>query len=114
MSIDEFDNEFYVEDCKPLLEACIPSLYILNPFRITGLNVEASIREIKRRIDDLKSAYEMKDAESENNEYREEQPQIKWGQTNAEKRYIGYFERDNSNTSPPGHQHAGERRFSKA
>lgn len=52
-------------DCKPLLAACTPQVYIHNAFRITGLPVDASTRDIKRRVDDLKAAAEMGDDEDE-------------------------------------------------
>ena len=52
-------------ECKALLDACTPLVYIHNAFRITGLAVDASTRDIKRRIDDLKAAEEMGDAEEE-------------------------------------------------
>ena len=51
--------------CKALLEACTPRVFINNAFRITGITVDASTRDIKRRIDDLKAAEEMGDAEDE-------------------------------------------------
>ena len=53
------------EECKALLDACAPHLYINNAFRISGLPVDATMRDIKRRIDDLKSAEEMGDLEDE-------------------------------------------------
>lgn len=52
-------------ECKPLLEACTPQLYRNNAFRIVGLPVDASTRDIKRRIDDLKAAEEINDATDE-------------------------------------------------
>lgn len=52
-------------DCKPLLAACTPLVYRKNAFRITGLQVDASARAVKRRIDDLKHAEELGDAEEE-------------------------------------------------
>lgn len=52
-------------ECKTLLSACTPLVYAHNAFRITGLHVDASVRDIKRRIDDLKAAAEMGDAEDE-------------------------------------------------
>jgi TPR repeat protein len=52
-------------DCKTLLDACTPLVYRHNAFRITGLVVDASTRDIKRRIDDLRHAEEMGDAEEE-------------------------------------------------
>lgn len=53
------------QHCKPLLAASTPTVYRHNAFRITGLTVDATPREIKRRIDDLKAAEEMGDAEDE-------------------------------------------------
>ncbi len=52
-------------ECTTLLIACTPQIYAQNAFRITGLLVDAPIRDIKRRIDDLKAAAEMGDAEDE-------------------------------------------------
>lgn len=52
-------------DCKPLLAACTPLVYVHNAFRITGLPVDASTRDIKRRVDDLKAAAEMGDDDDE-------------------------------------------------
>ncbi len=51
--------------CEPLLAVCTPDVYRYNAFRITGLAVDASPREIKRRIDELKAADEMGDAADE-------------------------------------------------
>ena len=42
-----------------------PAVYRENAFRITGLSVDATPREIKRRIDDLKAVEEMGDADEE-------------------------------------------------
>jgi hypothetical protein len=53
------------DECQLLLDACTPHVYRQNAFRITGLLPDASIRDIKRRIDDLKHADEMGDAEEE-------------------------------------------------
>lgn len=52
-------------ECKALLDACTPQVYVHNAFRISGLAVDASARDIKRRIDDLKHAEELGDAETE-------------------------------------------------
>lgn len=52
-------------ECKALLDACTPLVYVHNAFRISGLAVDASARDIKRRIDDLKHAEELGDAEAE-------------------------------------------------
>lgn len=53
------------EECICLLDACTPQLYRQNAFRITGLLVDSSTREIKRRIDDLKNAAECGNAREE-------------------------------------------------
>lgn len=53
------------ERCKPLLDASTPSVYRRNAFRITGLPVDATPRQFKRRLGDLKDAEEMGDAEEE-------------------------------------------------
>jgi hypothetical protein len=52
-------------ECKALLDACTPLVYVRNAFRISGLAVDAAARDIKRRIDDLKHAEELGDAEPE-------------------------------------------------
>lgn len=52
-------------ECKPLLTACTPLVYVHNAFRITGLLIDASTRDIKRRVDDLKAAAEMGDDDDE-------------------------------------------------
>ncbi|MBU1338431.1 MAG: hypothetical protein KKD56_05130, partial [Acidobacteria bacterium] len=52
-------------ECKALLDACTPLVFRQNAFRITGLLTDASVRDIKRRIDDLKHAEEMGDAKEE-------------------------------------------------
>ncbi len=44
-----------IPDCKPLLALCTPSLYAENAFRITGLHVYATARDIRRRQEDLKT-----------------------------------------------------------
>ncbi|MEI8120428.1 MAG: tetratricopeptide repeat protein [bacterium] len=54
-------------ECKPLLDASTPRVYVQNAFRITGLAVDAQTRDIKRRIDDLKHAEENGEAEDEHN-----------------------------------------------
>jgi len=45
--------------CKPLVDACTLSIYKNNAFRITGLFADASVRDVKRRIDDLKNNLDM-------------------------------------------------------
>lgn len=54
-----------VNECKVLLDACTPRLYTHNAFRISGVPVDASTGDIKRRIDELKAAAEMDDLENE-------------------------------------------------
>jgi hypothetical protein len=58
-------SENQAGECKPLMDACTPFVYRHNAFRITGLLADASVRDIKRRIDDLKHAEEMGDADEE-------------------------------------------------
>jgi len=45
-------------ECRPLLEVAHADLYNNNPFRITGLRVDATAREISRQVDALKYAEE--------------------------------------------------------
>ncbi len=52
-------------ECKPLFNACTQFVYAHNAFRITGLFVDASTRDLKRRVDDLKAAAENNDDEDE-------------------------------------------------
>ena len=52
-------------ECKPLFNACTQFVYAHNAFRITGLFVDASTRDLKRRVDDLKAAAENDDDEDE-------------------------------------------------
>ena len=52
-------------ECKALLDACTPSLYLQNVFRISGIPVDASTRDTKRRMDELKAAAEMDDLQNE-------------------------------------------------
>ena len=52
-------------ECKAFIDACTPLVYRQNSFRITGLQVDASVRAIKRRIEDLKHAAELGDAGDE-------------------------------------------------
>lgn len=65
MNNDQYTSESRPGECKPLMDACTPLIYRHNAFRITGLFADASVRDIKRRIDDLKHAEEMGDAEEE-------------------------------------------------
>lgn len=53
------------DECRALMETCTPLVYRHNAFRITGLPVDATTRDIKRRLDDLKHAEELGDAEQE-------------------------------------------------
>lgn len=53
------------EHCHPLLSACTPTIYQYNAFRLTGLPVDTNTRQLKRRIDDLKAAEEIDDADDE-------------------------------------------------
>ena len=60
-----YSSENQAGECKPLMDACTPFVYRHNAYRITGLLADASVRDIKRRIDDLKHAEEMGDADEE-------------------------------------------------
>jgi len=53
------------KECKALIDACTPQLYVHNAFRISGIHVDASTRDIKRRMDDIKAAAEMGDLKNE-------------------------------------------------
>ena len=60
MSTDE-DSEIkhgtrrsHSASCKPLLDAATPELFRANAFRITGLPVDATIRQITKHADNLK------------------------------------------------------------
>jgi TPR repeat protein len=55
------------KECKALLDACTPYLYKQNIFRISGIHIDASPRDLKRRFDDLKTAAEMGDLKDELN-----------------------------------------------
>ena len=46
-------------DCKPLIQAANRDLFRHNAFRITGLPVDASIREISKQADKLKMMEEL-------------------------------------------------------
>lgn len=52
-------------ECQPLMDACKSSLYETNSFRVLGIPVTTTPRQIKRRIDDLGIAAEMDDMEEE-------------------------------------------------
>jgi transcriptional regulator of met regulon len=58
-------RESQQHECRPLLDACTSSLYKTNSFRVLGVPVTATPRQIKRRMDDLKIAAEMDDLEEE-------------------------------------------------
>jgi hypothetical protein len=51
-------------ECKPLIEAANRELFRNNAFRITGLAVDTTTREISRRADKLKLMAELGDGES--------------------------------------------------
>lgn len=65
MNFDETTSTSGRENCQEMLDAATPSVFVHNAFRITGLLVDAPAREIKRRIDDLKYAEELGDADDE-------------------------------------------------
>lgn len=52
-------------ECKHLLDACTPLIYRHNSFRITGLIVDSSARDIKKRIEEIKNAEELGSADEE-------------------------------------------------
>lgn len=52
------------EDCKPMLEAATKDLFRKNAFRITGLPVDSTTREISRHSDKLKIMAELGHEES--------------------------------------------------
>lgn len=47
-------DAFLQKEWPPLMEACTKNLYRLNPFCVLGLAVSASVRQITRRIDELR------------------------------------------------------------
>jgi hypothetical protein len=55
------------KECKALLDACTPKLYQQNVFRISGIHIDASPRDFKRRFEDLRFAAEMNDLGDELN-----------------------------------------------
>ncbi len=65
MNHDNFNIETGSDECKALLETSTQDVYRKNAFRITGLPADVSIRDIKRRIDDLRHAEEIGDVEDE-------------------------------------------------
>jgi len=54
-------SEFAQRECRPLMEACTSAIYNTNSFRVLGVPVTATSRQIKRRMDELKMAVEMGD-----------------------------------------------------
>jgi hypothetical protein len=50
---------FYLPLCATLLEIATPEIYRENPFRKTGLKVQASARDVAKRIDQLKLSAEL-------------------------------------------------------
>lgn len=58
-------SEFVQRECRPLMEACTSAIYNTNSFRVLGIPVPATSRQIKRRMDELKLAVEMDDLEEE-------------------------------------------------
>lgn len=61
----KYDTDTSCFGCEPLFEACDHLVYLNNAFRIIGMPVDATTREIKRHISDLKSSLDMDDIESE-------------------------------------------------
>jgi len=51
--------------CKPLWEICTPNLYRENPFRVVGIHADAGVKEIKRRISEIRDALEVGDMADE-------------------------------------------------
>jgi hypothetical protein len=58
-------SEFAQRECRPLMEVCTNAIYNTNSFRVLGVPVTATSRQIKRRMDELKLAVEMDDLEEE-------------------------------------------------
>lgn len=52
-------------ECKPLLDACGVSIYERNAFRLLGVDVDQSVRQIKRRERELRAAAEVDDLADE-------------------------------------------------
>jgi len=65
MNTRDFSRLHVPAECQPLMDACTPTVYRHNAFRITGLLSDANTRDIKRRIEELKHAEELGDAEDE-------------------------------------------------
>lgn len=55
----EFETQGKSFDCKPLLDVANGRLYVDNSFRITGLRVDATPRQITRKADELKYLEEL-------------------------------------------------------
>lgn len=52
-------------DCKVLMESSTPHVYLRSAFRITGLPTDVSLRDLKRRVDELKHAAELGDIDDD-------------------------------------------------
>jgi hypothetical protein len=52
-------------ECSPLLDACGPDIYSRNAFRLLGADVDATGRQIKRRVQELQAAIEVDDLADE-------------------------------------------------
>jgi len=52
-------NQPVSSECKPLMDVAHADLYFDNPFRITGLRVDATSREITKQADALKYLEEL-------------------------------------------------------
>lgn len=59
------DDAGAAQNCQSLWDICTPALYENSPFRITGLHAGAGIRDIKRRINELREAIEFDAIEEE-------------------------------------------------
>ena len=46
-------------ECKPLLDAATKDIFLKNAFRITGLSVDASVREVSKHADKIKMFLEL-------------------------------------------------------
>jgi hypothetical protein len=56
---DAFDHPRTSQECTPLLDSANLQIYRDNPFRITGLFIDASVKEIARHADKLKKLQEL-------------------------------------------------------
>ncbi len=54
-----------IQQCDALMSVCDRRLYVDNAFRVVELPIDASSRDIKRRLDDLKMAVEVDDLTDE-------------------------------------------------